>query len=552
MSTVRVRPSQAPKTELSQKTQSEQNKIFEEEIFAGTVKLVKDTYAFVEVDETEEEVVVIPSKCRDQGRLPRHGARVLFQVEAAQPGRSRRLATHVRYEGRPGKPGKHGTHEKEETSGRSGRSGYETRIRLQERSTAAKDSKDTWSERDNWDSSEWRDIEPSRTFRGTMDQDFEHYGFISQDAKDGEERQSIFVLPFSCPDSRLPPLESRVEYSIVRDPKTGKPRAEDVIPEGTGDDRPHSGWNPVPGEVYCGTICKETRRFCFVRHDDSSEELFLLPSDCVGFDSKLPPLGTRVKFSVEPPRSGPRRMAVNVGPEVDPEDDSEVFKGTIEKNKGNYGFIKDGKEKIFLLPSSCRGREIFSVGTPVTYRKTIGKRDRKLQASDVDVDSDPWSRPETEEPKEPQPANGLRGVLTTVKDSYGFIEVDGGKDIFLHVSRCPGREIPEVGTELQFDSIHDGDKLAATNVTILSSEPPASSTEDRDRGEERAALPRKARSYKNSYKSPDVAILWKRFCDEFAQGQYDVQEHSGLFLRQFLEAVLPDVSDAPPAKRQRT
>ena len=59
MSTVRVRPSQAPKTQLTPKTQSEQNKIFEDEIFAGTVKFVKDTYGFVEVDETEEEVLLI-------------------------------------------------------------------------------------------------------------------------------------------------------------------------------------------------------------------------------------------------------------------------------------------------------------------------------------------------------------------------------------------------------------------------------------------------------------------------------------------------------------
>eukprot|EP00435_Cladocopium_sp_Y103_P046540 s2076_g13.t1 len=568
MSTGRVRPSQAPTTHFAtQKTQPEQNKISQDEteIF-GTVKVVKDTYGFVEVDATEEQCLLIPSKCRDwDGELPPVGARVVFQVEPAARGRSRRLATHVRERG---KLGKHGTRSARHEEEKKSRSGYEKRIRLEERSTASKDSKDTWSERDNWDNFEWRDIEPSRTFRGTMDEDCGNYGFIREDAKDGEEPQRIFVLPYSCPDSRLPPLGSRVEYSIVTDPKTGKERAEDVIPEGTGDDRPQSGWNPVPGEVYCGTVCKEAPRFCFVRHDDSSEELFLHPSDWLGFKFKLPPLGTRVKFSVDPPRRGPRKMAVNVDFEVDPrEADSEVFKGVIVKNYGNYGFIKDGEEKVFLLPSSCRGREIFNEGTRVTYRKTIGKRDGKLQASDVDVDSDRRSRPETEkEQKGPQPANGLRGVLTSVKDSYGFIQVDEGKDIFVHCHRFPGHEIPKEGTELQFDSIRDGDKLAATNVTILSSynaripghsessEPPASSKEDR--AEEREALPhlpRKARSYKDSYKSPEVAILWKRFCDENAQGQYDVQEHSGLFLRQFLEAVLPeDVSDAPPAKRQRT
>ena len=89
-----------------------------------------------------------------------------------------------------------------------------------------------------------------------MEKDCGQFGFIRQDAKDGEEPQHIFVLPYSCTDSRLPPVGCRVEYSNVTDPKTGKTRAEDVIPEGTGDDRP-SGWNPVPGEVYYGTICRE-------------------------------------------------------------------------------------------------------------------------------------------------------------------------------------------------------------------------------------------------------------------------------------------------------
>lgn len=68
---------------------------------------------------------------------------------------------------------------------------------------------------------------PSGTFVRSKDT----FGFIKMD--DGQE---IFVLPGDCVgyDSVLPLLGCRVSLTIGTDQKTGKPKAEDVYPEGKG------------------------------------------------------------------------------------------------------------------------------------------------------------------------------------------------------------------------------------------------------------------------------------------------------------------------------
>ena len=525
----RVRPSQAPKTQFNTRVaEAEQAK---KDTFSGCVTTVKDTFAFAECDETGEDLLILPSQCRDwKGQLPRVGTRILFGVEPSNARGHGRRATDVRHE-----PGRHRndawSHENEKQS----------------------------EQKDQWNSYDW----PSdRIFKGTMDLDKGDYGFIELDGENGP-KQRMFVLPWSCPNSVLPPVGSRVEFSIVTDSKSGKPRAEDVIPEGTRNKYRSNSWSPQAGELCYGTFVKDAGKFGFIRHDDSSEEVFLHPSKCVGFDGKLPALGTRVKFKVEADADtrGPSKLACDVYPE-DAETKHEWLKGVVTKNCGNFGFINEGEDKIFVLPSCCRGREIFEVGTHVSYRKAVGK-DGKVRAEDVDEDFGHWNE-QFEAEKAENTENRLRGVLTTAKDSFGFIRVEGdGKvpDVFLHISQCPDRELPPEGTKLEFDTCKDRDdraKLVATNVSILSTpreppeprEAPREAQEPMATREDRAALiPRRARSYK----SPEVAILWKRYCDEHAQGQYDFQEHSAFFLRQFLQDVLPeDVADAPPSKRQRT
>jgi len=52
------------------------------------------------------------------------------------------------------------------------------------------------------------------------------YGFITQDSGD----EKMFMIPGSCPKNGnvMLPVGTRVQYRVVSDPKTGKPRADDV------------------------------------------------------------------------------------------------------------------------------------------------------------------------------------------------------------------------------------------------------------------------------------------------------------------------------------
>ena len=541
--------------------------------FAGTVKAVKGRYGFVEVDETGESVLILPKNCHDWGgELPWAGTRVILQAEPnPTQGNCTMKATHVWQEPTSRDSKKYGQGW-EEFSGKHAGYGKE------------KGKWQDWSQND-WkqesSQNDWSSYStPKQKFHGTMDTDLGQYGFIMQDAENGGEPQKMFVLPYSCADMTLPPIGSRVEFTVVADPKTGRARAEDVVPEG-GDNKTDQ-WNPLPGlpgEVYTGTFCKEKNTFGFIKPDQEfSEEVFVLPSACSGFFNNFPPLGTRVKFTLQPNKDKKSMMACEVT-ELDEgcTFSREMRKGIMEKNLGNYGFIRDGEEAIFVLPGSCKGKQIFEPGTRVVYRKVPCKKTGGVRAESVDVDLSmpylPSLEPEAAASLEPAddtayvaPDTSLTGVVVSTKESYGFIQVeDSETKVFLHISQCPGRTLPPVGAELQFDKTLGGGRVNATNVAILSTpEPPEPVVPDEvpDEGEQQGEeesmedppkspepeLPRKARSYR----SPEVAILWKRYCDENADGLYDPEEHSALFLREFLHAVLPGDLAAPAPKRQRT
>merc|ERR1719507_1175783 len=111
-------------------------------------------------------------------------------------------------------------------------------------------------------------------------------------------------------------MGTRVTLRVVSDQKTGRPRAEDVRPP-TGGDQDNSELKLIlnaanaaieattvaPGELV-GTMNRTNGNFGFIRQDDGSD-MFLIPGCCSGFDGKLPPIGTRVKFTTTVcPRNG--------------------------------------------------------------------------------------------------------------------------------------------------------------------------------------------------------------------------------------------------------
>jgi len=162
---------------------------------------------------------------------------------------------------------------------------------------------------------------------GTMDRHNHKgtFGFIKQDIG-GED---MFVMPFQCEAfGGLPPIGTRVQFSIGVDPKTGGPRAENVQPSQarlirpvkvastTGSLDPNS-WIGSPesvGSKCTGTMDREKGKFGFIKQDSGEEDMFVMPLQCVAFGG-LPPIGARVQYriGVDLKTGGPR--AEDVQPE---------------------------------------------------------------------------------------------------------------------------------------------------------------------------------------------------------------------------------------------
>jgi len=265
---------------------------------------------------------------------------------------------------------------------------------------------------------------------GTMETDNGKFGFITQDS-DGSK---MFVMPAACIPwgQELPPIGTRVRYSIVADEKTGRPRAEYVQPlAGAG----RNSFSQLKGGsvlLNTGTLSKDNGQFGFITQDADGTEMFVLPLGCVSFGKKLPPVGTRVCYEIVTDHKTGRPRAENVEPieEFNPSGpnsgsygkastkgvgaqnrsqpysnstgsmnqtpnwtqsahDDGFVTGTMSKiNEGKFGFITldSGEGTMFVMPQAFlkhwSGR-LPQIGTRLGFRVVADEKTGRPRAEDV-------------------------------------------------------------------------------------------------------------------------------------------------------------------------
>ena len=60
---------------------------------------------------------------------------------------------------------------------------------------------------------------------------------------------------------------------------------------------------------------KDNKTFGFIKTDED-DDIFVMPSSCLGFGNKIPPVGTRVTFYIGVDAKTQKDKAVFVGPEI--------------------------------------------------------------------------------------------------------------------------------------------------------------------------------------------------------------------------------------------
>lgn len=322
---------------------------------------------------------------------------------------------------------------------------------------------------------------------GTMGKSGPQFGFINQDNGEGE----MFVLPKSC-GGELPPVGTRVMFDIVQDQKTGRPRAENVMPEGGWNAPPMSGMGGGMGgglggnmSTSSGTVTQVGPNYGFIQ-SDANEKVFVLPGSCTTLTGEVgfPPLGTRVSYTMVVDSKTGRPRAETVRPEaagIAAAQGALDHSGTIQQTGEKYGFIlQDDGQKMFVMPISCDvfGRVIPPEGTRVSYRVVIDRKTGRPRAEDVCPEGTGVTAPQTLQPAlrtsmpqqqwsapigmGPVGGNGMSemtGTVTQGGPTYGFITSDSGEKHFVmpgSCTACTGEvAIPPVGTRVAYTLVMD-------------------------------------------------------------------------------------------------
>merc|ERR1712039_249358 len=107
--------------------------------------------------------------------------------------------------------------------------------------------------------------------------------------------------------NQLPPIGTRVVFSVGLDSQKGQPTAENVQSEES-----FSVSGDVGSQVLSGTMFKASGNFGFIKQDNGEADMFVMPAQCDSFGQTLPPVGTRVTYEVSTDAKSGRLRAENV------------------------------------------------------------------------------------------------------------------------------------------------------------------------------------------------------------------------------------------------
>merc|ERR1712216_924687 len=111
-------------------------------------------------------------------------------------------------------------------------------------------------------------------------------------------------------------MGTRVVYVVGVDPQKGMPSAEQVQPEEAyGNAFAAVSAVPRGNAMLSGTVAKASGAFGFIQQDNGQPDMFLMAASCQAFGNDLPPIGTRLHYSVVTDAKTGRPRAENVMPE---------------------------------------------------------------------------------------------------------------------------------------------------------------------------------------------------------------------------------------------
>jgi len=311
-----------------------------------------------------------------------------------------------------------------------------------------------------------------------------NFGFIQQDSGDAD----MFVMSGGCTGfgRTFPPVGTRVWYDVVKDSKTGRPRAHSVVQEGDVEGVSLKEGLQVRSEIAAlkgklsGTFHYGNGNFGFIKQDSREADMFVTSSDCVGFNWAFPPPGTRVLYDVVTDAKTGRPRADSVTPEGGGEMavlPRGKLTGTFSCSKGNFGFIKQdsGRDDMFVMSTSCTGfGGVFPPpGTRVMYDVVTDGKTGRPRGEDV-VPKDSISVQTTRQAlravsvNSPSPVTEVdasavgggerSGFFIHSKGNFGFIGQDtGGADMFVMSGGCVGfgGSFPSPGTRVLYEVVMD-------------------------------------------------------------------------------------------------